>query len=87
MNLINELQICLGVIEKLAKNELKEKVKSCQYNELYKFHFGMGMYIRNELLSVDSELWRSITEKCPDIQKDDISELIIKLFYLYLNTK
>lgn len=53
----------------------------CGYDKLCDCHFGLGTWIRNNLLDESSNLY-SLFLKGGVMQKDDMSGLIIRLFYI-----
>ncbi len=81
---INEyLEQAYQEIEKaLSKKDLKE-LQLCPYNELISYHFGLGMWIRNTLLQEEAPLFQAFID-CNVLQKDDMSDFLLKSFYLYL---
>lgn len=73
-------------MEKLfSKNDLDVFMR-CNYNELQQYHFGFGLWIRNHLLRENDELYLHFLN-CGITQKDDMSSLILRLFYIYVRTK
>lgn len=84
MDLYNEIK---KVFPKLkiffSAKELDEFLK-CNYEELYVYHFGFGTWIRNTILK-DSSLYHAFLA-CGIFQADDMSALLIQLFYIYLKT-
>ena len=79
------LQECLEQLErKLAPDEL-ENIKNHSEKDLFLLHFGLGMWIRNNWrLWEDSALTEWFRERGIDFA-DDISEVIVKCFWRYLN--
>lgn len=55
---------------------------ACSYSELTRWHFGFGSWIRNNILLENSPLYKLFNE-VGITQKDDMSSIIIKLFYIY----
>jgi len=45
--------------------------------DLSKFHFGLGLYIRNNILTTDSDIYKIFTEN-GIIDKDDMSAILIQ---------
>jgi hypothetical protein len=69
----------------LSKNVL-EILTSVTENELSTFHFGLGLYIRNNILNPESLLY-SIFGEAGFTCNDDMSALILELFHKYLHEK
>jgi len=63
-----------------------DKFSAFEYSELDQYHFGFGTWIRNHLLVSESELYKVFVQGGVS-GKDEMSSLILKLFYLHLNTK
>lgn len=62
------------------KNTLREFV-SCSYSELHFYHFGFGTWIRSVILQKNAMLRESFI-KSGITQEDDMSSLMITLFYI-----
>lgn len=56
---------------------------SCDYKKLYLYHFGFGTWIRNNILQNGTPLFSAFLS-CNISEKDDMSFLMIQLFYIYL---
>lgn len=84
--LLEEIRNSFLVIEAQFKEDALEEFIKCNYCDLYNYHFGLGMWIRNNLLTEDSGLLRAF-EANAIIQLDDISMLLIELFYLHISYK
>lgn len=82
--LFTEIQNCFPkIINAMEKDSIQTFVSS-DYCSLYKYHFGLGTFIRNNLLKENSYLYNKF--KAANItHKDDMSQLIITLLYIYLN--
>ena len=79
------LQECLDQLEQeLAPDEL-EKIKNHSEEQLVFLHFGLSMWIRNNWgLWEDSALTEWFRKRGVDMA-DDISGVIVKCFWRYLN--
>ncbi len=64
----------------LSGSDLEEFLLS-QYTELHKYHFGLGTWIRNNILSKDMSLVK-LFEKCGIDDHDDMSAFIINMYYI-----
>lgn len=53
-----------------------------RYVERYRFHFGFGIWVRNCLLTEGSPLLCFFEDGGVE-EKDEMSDLLLKLFYLY----
>ena len=86
MDIQEELKKYFPQMEKqLNKEELEDFIHS-EYKDLSQFHFGMGRWIRNRLLKENSTLYQ-LFKINGAANKDDMSQLMIKLFYIYLQNK
>lgn len=73
-------------IEKRFDKQALGKFISCDYKDLTGYHFGLGLWIRNHLLAKNNEL-KSLFVTGGVTSNDDISALIIRLFYIYERNK
>ena len=62
------------------------KFSDMDYRNISQCHFGLGLYIRNEFLTEDSELYNFFI-RCGVMGKDDMSSILVRNFYLYENEK
>lgn len=69
----------------LSPESLKDFLES-DYEKLYLYHYGFGTWIRNELLQENSPLYHNFIS-CGIFHKDDMSFLMLQLFYIYLKPK
>lgn len=53
-------------------------------DELYDYHFGLGLHLRNHALTPGSELYRLFTAE-GFTQKDDMSSLMLRVWHEALN--
>ncbi len=61
----------------------KIELMSTNLNDLSIFHFGLGIWIRNNILKDNSAIFR-LLQKNGYKQKDDMSSFIISELYKYL---
>jgi hypothetical protein len=79
------VQECLTYLEQKLDSDELEKIKNHSDKDLYLLHFGLGMWIRNNLgLWEDSALSLWLSYHGIDFA-DDISGVIINCFWRYLN--
>ena len=86
MQLYEEILNKFPIIEKrFSADELLE-FKDTLAGDLYMYHFGLGIWIRNNLLKEKSLLYQLFIEN-NIIHKDEMSFLTIKLFHFSLSVK
>ncbi len=86
MDLLSEIrEICPPLECIFSSNDLIKFVSS-KYIDLGDYHFGLGMWIRNNMLKEDSKLYNLFVE-AGIFTKDNMSKIIIECFYLYEKTK
>lgn len=86
MKLCGEIKKSFPKIEKLfSEKELKEFI-NCDPGDLSLYHFGLGTWIRNELLK-DGSLLTAAFLRDGVSQKDDMSQRLMELFHLYARGK
>lgn len=77
---INELY---PILELTFSSEDLLKFKNLNKSRLYLYHYGLGMWIRNNLLNEKEKLYQLFIEN-NIIHKDKMSSKIIELFHEYL---
>ena len=80
------LQDCFLQLEKVIPKPLQHQFISKPHSMLAQYHFSIGMLIRNTLLNEDSRLYSILSNSGID-NPDDMSDLILHLFYIHLHTK
>ena len=83
MNLEKEFEVIYDWLDDLLSDEEKKKMLSHDVEELYIYHFGLGTWIRNNILTEKSEVYKFFI-KMGVSHKDDMSMEIIEGFYGYL---
>ena len=83
MNLEKEFEVIYDWLDDLLSDEEKKKMLSHDVEELYIYHFGLGTWIRNNVLTEKSEVYK-IFIKMGVSNKDDMSMETIEGFYGYL---
>lgn len=86
MELYREMEACFALIEENVSKKEMACFLDCPYEALSNYHFGLGTWIRNQLLCVDGTLYHAFV-KGGIHQKDDMSGWIIKGFYVYMQEK
>ena len=83
MGFEKEIEVIYDWLDDLLSEEEKKKMLSYDVNELYIYHFGLGTWIRNNILTEKSEVYKFFM-KMGISHKDDMSAEIIEGFYGYL---
>ncbi len=80
--------IIVIVFWKLKNTMRKDRLKFSSYNykNLQDYHFSLGVFIRNNILKNDTYLYQ-LFNKCGIGELDDMSLMIIRMFYIFLNSK
>lgn len=86
MNLTTQLNDCFKTLEGLFNPETMEEFLNTSYANLADYHFGLGLWLRNNPLDKGQPLFNHLRRLGID-NKDDMSALIIRLFYLYMHAK
>lgn len=76
------IQESFAEIEKIFDEKTLSEFLSCEFGDLNRYHFGLGMWIRNFLIEDNKQLKNLLFAGGID-NKDDASMLIIRLFYIY----
>lgn len=61
----------------------KARFRDCEEDEVWRYHFGFGLWIRNTLLLPNERLYKMFIEEGIS-QKDDMSAYMIYQFHQYL---
>ncbi|WP_040195868.1 DUF6794 domain-containing protein [Candidatus Soleaferrea massiliensis] len=73
-------------IEKLFSEAEMERFKNTPPEDLYLYHFGLGTWIRNNLITQDKKLFKMFLWE--DIWHiDDMSDIVIREFQRYCKDK
>ncbi|MBP3434707.1 MAG: hypothetical protein J6K62_00025 [Clostridia bacterium] len=86
MNLKEEIVKAVQLLDETLSREQKEAFMNQKYDDIYTNHFGLGMWIRNHMLQPDSSLYK-VLNSVGMHQTDDMSDLLLRLFYIHLHTK
>lgn len=87
MKLYKEIENSFSIIKKLFTKENLLKFKNTSISDLYFYHFGLGTWIRNNLLYPKESLLYSLFLENGIEHPDDMSFFIIKLFHYYISDK
>ncbi len=86
MDILDDIKKEFPAIEERFTEETIQQLIECDYENLYIYHFGVGIWIRNCILTDKSKLFKSF--KLQGIANlDDMSMLMIQLFYFYIRDK
>ena len=83
MDFEKEMNVIYDWLDDLLSEEEKEKMLGCDVEDLYIYHFGLGTWIRNNILTEKSAVYRFYLNM-GITHKDDMSMEIIEGFYGYL---
>ena len=83
MELYKETKKSFPIIEKLFDADSLCEFKNTKILDLCLYHFGLGSWIRNNLLSPNDNLYSLFLENGID-NPDEMSDFIIRLFHYYL---
>ena len=86
MKLYEEIEHDLQIMENLFDVDDLLEFKNTLLGDLDIYHFSLGIWIRNNLLTEKRALYKLFIENNIP-HKDDISSLMIKLFHAYLHAK
>jgi len=87
MKLYKEIENSFPMIEKLFTKEDLSEFKNAPLYDLYRYHFGLGAWIRNNLLCPRKNLLYSLFLENGIEHQDEMSSFIIKLFHCYISKK
>ncbi len=86
MNLCAIIQAYFPHIENACSKEVMDHFRACEYTELHKYHWTIGLWIRNTLLQTEPSLEQAFLQH-NIMHKDDMSTLILRLLYIYEQEK
>lgn len=73
----DEISLAVQEIVPVLTFKLQNEIKGTTANELSNFHFGLGLWIRNNILTVDSDIYRLFAENGIS-HRDDMSAILIQ---------
>ena len=86
MNLLQEIENLFPTIESMFDTESIAQFTNISYSELFEYHFSLGVFIRNNILVENTSIvlqFKSVNVT----DKDDMSSLIVSLFYIHIQEK
>lgn len=87
-NIPVSLEECCLELDKICNQELKDEIKLSLDDDLYEFHFKLGMWIRNNWISpLEKGGICALLLKHGSDSADEMSSLIIENYNHYLNGK
>ncbi len=86
MKIIKLITDLFPKIEKELSNVFIFELISCDFSFLHRFHFSLGLLIRNKYIGCNIVLFNEFV-KIGIIHEDDMSAFIIELFYIYCKEK
>jgi hypothetical protein len=86
MSLFPEIEKTFVRLEGYLGAQGCKEFKQSSFADLYQYHFGLGMYIRNHFLGEKHKLYQ-LFAKAGAAERDEISFLLIQLFWVYLRLK
>ena len=87
MQLYKEIEISFKVIENLFSEKDLVKFKKAHIKDLYAYHFGLGVWIRNNLLNTKESFLNRLFAENGIEHLDDMSAYIINLFHYHVSKK
>ena len=85
MQLYKEIENCFPIIENLFTDKELLEFKNTPICDLYLYHFGLGLLIRNNILTENNTLLYQLFIENNITHKDEMSSLIILLFHEYIS--
>lgn len=84
MNEKSEKQVrkTIKYLNRKCSNIVKNEIKNSEIEDLYKFHFSIGIWIRDNILKENSKI-SLVFSKEGIKNKDEISSIIIYEFYKF----
>ena len=84
MELFKEIRNIFPKIEQLFSEETLLEFKEKPSDKLYQYHYGVGTWIRNHLLSDTDKLYHLFQENGIQ-ERDDMSSYLLLMFHIHLN--
>lgn len=86
MTLFKKMEIYFPILIKMLGENNCASFANSSYTQLYEYHFSLGLWIRNHLLYNNPDLLTCF-RSYGIYQPDDMSDLILKFFYISLHEK
>lgn len=83
MKMDREICRALYQAEQELSPQLLHEMRNGTYSSLTRYHFTLGLWMRNHLLRADGSLYRMLC-RCGISHPDDMSALLLSLLYLHL---
>ena len=87
MDLYKEIENCFPLVEKQFTHESLLEFKNTPISDLYLYHFGLGAWIRNNLLYPKENHLYDLFILNGIKHPDEMPSLIITKFYFYITEK
>ena len=84
MELYNEIQKCIIYLKSVLPENYLQQLKNQKYSQLYIYHFGIGTWLRNNVLTPEAKI-TSLLIQSGRTELDDMSMFIIQCLYIHLN--
>ena len=82
----SDIQDCFQELDKMLTPSVRESFRTSDESGLFKYHFGLGMWIRNNWgLWIEDSRLKQYFDSLGGIHADDVSSLIITSYWNYLN--
>ena len=85
MRLYDEIENSFLLMERLFSEKDLLDFKNAYVSELYKYHFSIGLWIRNNLIYPEQSPLRLLFIDNGVENPDDMSSMIIQLFHYYIS--
>ena len=82
-----EIEKYFSKIEKLFTKKTLWQFKNTSYDDLCLYHFGLGTWIRNNLLYPENNTLFGVFIEYEFTEPDDMSAVVISEFYDYIQKK
>lgn len=85
-NINTEIAKLFPALELILPANALAEFAAAATDDLCLFHFGLGLFLRNNILNTDSRIYTSFIQEgiC---HQDDMSSMVLSLFHAYLNAK
>jgi len=84
MNLNEAIENSLPKLEKLFTKKQLTEFKNTPTNELHRFHFGVGVWIRTNMIYPENSLLRPLFTESGVVHPDDMAAIVISRLHSYI---